>query len=542
MARGILITYPGYPYNMSSFMPDNGLANLAGALYAAGHEALILDYSTVDCIRRLFPESVAAALRSQDNLPDLREMDRELERQGEREVARVGDELATIIHDYRPDFVGFKLWNGDGCLGSIALARRLRQEFPRLKIVGGGPHVTFAVRPIVDYRKRFEALNDGTFDAIIQSEAEHLMPALAEFAIGKIPVSALPNALYRDGAYLRVNPMERVPDLDAMAPPIYDTTVYPAMEGDQKLCLVTLDESRGCPYGCDFCIQPVISGRKLRLRSAKSIVDEMERCIRSYGISAFRFAGSATPGKLLEGIATEILARGLKVRYSAFGRVNYARPGSFNLMRQSGLQALFFGVESGSQRILDTTMHKHARVEDMRETLKLSKKAGLFTVASFISPAPGEDEESWQATLDFMADVRPDAILVSPPGPVAGTPWFLHPEQFGFRLGENLIDGLLGFKFKMLFPADQWEYPDYWVDGKDTRQMARECMKMIGQVEQMGLLSMLSDDMYLMAQYCGVSPREYRNMTRRLCVGDYEPIAALVAKTNAAVRAEAAGN
>lgn len=541
MARGILITFPGYPYTMSSFMPDNGLANLAGALRADGHEVLILDYGTVSTMRRLFPETVASALRAPRGAPlDLPALEQELDARAQQELVRIGDELVRQVRSFAPDFVGLKLWNGDGCTGSIALARTLRREFPRLKIFGGGPQVMFAIKPIIEHTGRFDALEDGTFDALVQSEAEHIMPALARYAAGEGTLASIPNVLYADGTHIRINPVERVESLASLPDPVYDTGAYPSMEGDEKLHVLTLDESRGCPFTCHFCIQPLITGHRLRLRSAEAVVDEMERCVRQYRINAFRFAGSATPGRLLDEIADEVTARGMRVRYTAFGRVNYLQPGLFAKLKRSGLESLFFGVESGSQRILDEAMGKRVRVPQMREVLRAAREAGIFTVGSIIFPAPGETEETRAETIAFLQDVRPDGVPVCVPGPVAGTAWYTDRDRFGIRLSEGLEEALLSFKFRLLFPPDQWSYPDYWVDGKDVRQMARESSALIADIERLGILTMFSDDMYLMTRYCSLSPRAFRDDTQRwLCTGDWESVAALVAEINAAVHAEA---
>ena len=59
MAKGLLVSYAGYPYTPSSLMPDNGLASLAGSLIQAGHEVKILDYGTLDTVRRLIPKDIS---------------------------------------------------------------------------------------------------------------------------------------------------------------------------------------------------------------------------------------------------------------------------------------------------------------------------------------------------------------------------------------------------------------------------------------------------------------------------------------------------
>ena len=63
MARGILVSYGGYPYTTSSLMPDNGLANLLGSLFQSGHSGIAMDYGTVDTIRRLVPAEISGQLK-----------------------------------------------------------------------------------------------------------------------------------------------------------------------------------------------------------------------------------------------------------------------------------------------------------------------------------------------------------------------------------------------------------------------------------------------------------------------------------------------
>ena len=61
-ASVLLINYAGYPSSPNSLMPDNGLASLAAKLKAAGHRVKIIDYATVDTMRRLVPPSAQEKL------------------------------------------------------------------------------------------------------------------------------------------------------------------------------------------------------------------------------------------------------------------------------------------------------------------------------------------------------------------------------------------------------------------------------------------------------------------------------------------------
>jgi hypothetical protein len=235
MARALLISYPGYPYTPSSLLPDNGLANLAGALVEAGHEALVLDYGTVDTMRRLvLPElrrklgEVYDRLRSARekrtsglatawSLVRLRRLDRQLARHRAREVQRIAEETVSLVENEKPDFVGFKLWNGDGFDGPVTIAEHLKRRFPNLKLFAGGPHVDF-FRGLIFERTR-------AFDGLVFGEAEETIVQIGDYASGKGRLD-FPNLITPDGVERGIR---RINDLDSLPMPVYDEHVYPAM-------------------------------------------------------------------------------------------------------------------------------------------------------------------------------------------------------------------------------------------------------------------------------------------------------------------------
>ena len=75
-------------------------------------------------------------------------------------------------------------------------------------------------------------------------------------------------------------------------------------------------------------------------------------------------------------------------------------------MHKSGCVSLFFGVESGSQEILDKDINKGIKVEQIIRTLKMAKKANLITVASIITPCPHETPETLKQTLKVLVEAN----------------------------------------------------------------------------------------------------------------------------------------
>ena len=539
MAKGLLITYAGYPYTPSSLAPDNGLANLAGALISEGHQVRIMDFGTVSVMRRLYPPDLSSRVAPivgkvlqapgappPETQKQLADMVAALEQYQEAETRQIAEEVVQEVRRERPDFVGFKLWNGDGFSGSVIIAERLRQEFPQLKLYAGGPHATWFQELIYRHTRAFDALAYG--------EAEHTILALADHAAGKVRLADIPGLVHAESGPVQVNPPAPFLEMDGLPTPIYDEDVYPAMVGDEKLKLVVIDDSRGCPYGCGFCTHPVESGRKLRAKSAQRLVDDIERVINRYGLHAFRFAGSSTPGRLLAEAAREILKRGLKVRYASFGHFRSAEPERFRLMRQSGLMALFFGAESGCQELLDRAVGKGLNLQRVKETVRAAKAAGIFVACSMIVPLPFETEATLQESLRFLLELRPDSVPVQFPGLLPLTPWLNEPDRFGIEVNKDqyLFENV-AYKFKLLLPPAFWSPLPYKINGMGFQEFTALTAGFSAQLEAEGLLLNLSDDNALIAELAGMTPREYRDAARLWCVtGNAEAMQEMVRRAN----------
>jgi len=144
-------------------------------------------------------------------------------------------------------------------------------------------------------------------------------------------------------------------------------------------------------------------------------------------------------------IAEEILRRGLRVQYNSFGHFRSSNSRHFETLARSGLYSLFFGLESGSQQILDRAVHKGIRLEAAAETIKAAQAAGIFAAASMIVPLPFDTAETLAESLEFVKRVRPDAVPLQFPGVFPGTRWIEEPEKYGIEIDDveqYLLDNL----------------------------------------------------------------------------------------------------
>ncbi len=546
LRRWLLINYSGYPYTPSSLVPDNGLANLGGTLIASGRQVEILDYTTVSVLARYTPPSLRrrllrtwetacaddgkgmSALQKLRTVANLQYGEVVRQRAQARVIEEIGRQLVEKVRRDGIDAVGFKLWNGDGIRGSVALARTLRRNFPDLCIFGGGPHVDLFMEMMVE---RFDA-----FDAFGYGEGEETIVRLAEAGRNRAAYADIPNLLYRHNGKPVRTEQKMVEDLNQLPIPAYDPQIYPAMAGDEKVKIIVIDDSRGCRNHCAFCVHPMKSANRLRLKSIDRLIREIESIESCLGVRTFRFAGSCTPSPLLNEFAAELLKREKSYRYSSFAHIRQSADADYELWRKSGCLALFFGVESGNQEILNK-MQKGTRVEKMRPALNRAREAGIDVIAGLIHPAPGETPETAEETLALLRDTRPVGVMSTPPVVMPRTKWFDAPGEFGIEFDhDKYMDAILYWKVKFLMPPTFWKKLPFRIDGKKHSRILKECMAFARRVEKEGVMTSVTDESCLMSARIGMDVTEFRDEARlAFFAGDADRVAKMVSRVNAAL-------
>jgi anaerobic magnesium-protoporphyrin IX monomethyl ester cyclase len=161
--------------------------------------------------------------------------------------------------------------------------------------------------------------------------------------------------------------------------------------------------SRGCVYSCNYCSSSLIMGKKFRSRSPDNVVDEIEELINKYQITDFGFMDDTfmLNKKRANDIADEIKTRGLDVTFVASSRVDRVDSGLLQNLKNSGMKTIYYGVESGSQRILDL-MKKGITLKNAENAVKIAKNAGLEVLTSYIIGYPGETKDDINKTIDFF--------------------------------------------------------------------------------------------------------------------------------------------
>ncbi len=186
---------------------------------------------------------------------------------------------------------------------------------------------------------------------------------------------------------------------------------------------VIVETSRGCPYSCDFCVAPIHQGHKFRERSAKALVDEIERTHRELGVDFFYLWGDTVTlnVKSFTTFCDELIGRNLPIHWFGNARAdNLTDPAFVHRLKKSGCWMLALGIESESDDVRKD-MVKRLERQKIQTAFKNMREAGIRSFAFFIFGYPGETPATMEQTINYAIALDPDFANFYPAVPYPGT-------------------------------------------------------------------------------------------------------------------------
>jgi anaerobic magnesium-protoporphyrin IX monomethyl ester cyclase len=298
------------------------------------------------------------------------------------------------------------------------------------KIVLGGPHFNVT-------KEEFLGTSGVAVDYVMYSESDTSFVTFCQEYFGKRDFAAVPNLVRRSDAEIIANPiggfvddLDKLPfpDLSAGNPADYQMVYGRYDRAHSIMC------SRGCPYLCSFCDVFSIWGRKLRARTAKNVVDELEYNLDRHNIREFYFKDSTftVNYKWTYALIDEMKKRKLKVIWHCNTRVDRVNKDMLKAMKDVGLRGVYYGVESGNQAILDS-IRKKITIEQVKKAFRETDDLGLQANAYFMVGNPGETRETAEDSLKLALEIPATLVGVSPTIAYPGT------ESYEVGLKEGLI-------------------------------------------------------------------------------------------------------
>ena len=311
------------------------------------------------------------------------------------------------ISSMNPDVLGISAMTHEINTAS-RLAKEAKGLLPDIFTIIGGVHLT--ALPIETLR------GCPSFDLGILGEGEYIILEVLRLIEKKDSnFSRLKGVVYRNGSEVLLSePAERIADLDKLP--------FPAWHQFPNASEYIIVSSRGCPFSCIFCMQA--SGRKVRKRSAKKVVEEIEKVLAERAPERFLFYDETfTLDKdRVYKICGLIMEKGLNTRISwaVTTRVDSVDRDLLLKMREAGCNHIEFGVESGDQPVLDS-IKKNITLKQAEYAVGLAKELGFHTEGAFILGHPNETVSSAYKTIHFAAKLNPDIVQLGIMVPYPGT-------------------------------------------------------------------------------------------------------------------------
>lgn len=334
----------------------------------------------------------------------------------------------------------FNLQNG------LRVSRVIKQQNPDVLMVLGGRCTAFPSELIF-------RCNAG-IDIIIGGEGEGTMLDLCRRTASSSPFYDMANISYRKNAEV----IENENDADKLN---LDLLPFPAREflpNDRyrihppfniQSPITLLETSRGCPYKCIFCSL----SEKLRVRSSESVLGEIEQTMKDFAIKEIYFTDpnfTYNKERVIK-LCDKILKKGIKITWTCKTRIDLVDEDVLKMMRRAGCYMISYGVESGSQKILDS-LNKDITLDDIYRAFSLTAKEKIRTLAYILVGSPGENELTVRQTRQLLRKIKPDFVLFGE----------LLPDPASALVQKAVLDGKVTMK----------ELFDFYVFNKDIFNQA----------------------------------------------------------------------
>ncbi|HYK90169.1 MAG TPA: radical SAM protein [Acidobacteriota bacterium] len=356
--------------------------------------------------------------------------------------AAVDPDYLTAIERETEDALcfGVSLLTGPMIHGAINASERVKELHPDVQVVFGGWHPSL----LAD-----QTLRESFVDAVVRNQGELTFLELVLRLENGQGLDGVSGCSFKCGGRIFHNPDRPVARIDALPFPAYDLVDFDAYErasGERKLPFAS---SVGCPYACSYCTDTVFYGRRFNAYSARRVVDEVTQLVTRHHLNEVALLDSnfLVDGRRALEIARGFLEANLGFQWTFQASTDLLCRLSIDevcLLGRSGVKHIGFGTESGSEQVLLRMNKFHQRVDDMFETARKCRHAGIRTTFNLIFGYPGESDGDRRETFRVMGEIASefDNVTFSPNvfTPYPGIPIWKELRSLGLKEPQRLVE------------------------------------------------------------------------------------------------------
>ena len=295
----------------------------------------------------------------------------------------------------------------------IAISKQIRNDVG--KIIFFGTHALALPNQLLTEAK-------GVIDACMIGDTEETARRVCESYLKKKDISKVEGVVSIQDGVIYNNERGHPTDISTLNPParhLINNELYTLPNGELFTSVLV---SRGCPYNCSFCNAPFYHGMKVRKRSPEQVVEEIENVVKEYNIRWFLLASDlfTIDKKWVYSFCKLLKEKVIKVNWMCNSRIDTIDYDLLKTMKSAGCWMITFGIESGSQRMLDS-IGKHYSIEQIRRVIEDCSKLNIMSHGSFIFGLPGESRESIKDTISLTKSIPLDLAFFYLATPYPGT-------------------------------------------------------------------------------------------------------------------------
>lgn len=335
--------------------------------------------------------------------------------------------LQNVINDFKPGIIGFTCTTAS-IHRAHKIAADIKEISSEIKVVMGNIHPT--VLPD-------ETLADKNVDLVVRREGEITFLEYIQALDQSGSYEKIDGLSYRTNGHAIHNPdRDYIKDLDYFPKVNWDLL----LETQGNYSIEWVLSSRGCPYHCIFCSARSVSGYHYRMNSPERVLEEVDTVVKKYGKKFISFADDnfVVNKKRTRKICEMLIERGYNkhVKWLCQTRVDGVNEEILDLMRRAGCEYISFGIETGTQRMLDL-IRKQVKIERIEQAVELAHKTGIKTRGSFMLGLPTETYEDSLATINFALKLPLTAAKFNMAVPYPGTELLEIAKQEGLQVTDD---------------------------------------------------------------------------------------------------------
>jgi radical SAM superfamily enzyme YgiQ (UPF0313 family) len=331
------------------------------------------------------------------------------------------DLLLNEVAAFQPAVVGFSVITPNYPVARQQM-RALKLRYPDIQVIAGGIHASMFPEDLIA---------DGA-DAVVLGEGESVITELVVCLTEDRDPSHISGLVFRKqtGELVKTAGWSQTSALDDL--PFVDRRLYNLPRYTHHSMLA----SRGCPHHCAFCCNytGTIRNDGVAIRFHERVIDEMEHLRDAFGAREIFFADDIFLLRKhdIHQFCRSCTARSLGVRWIGQLRADRVDRAIATAMGEAGCQRIYFGIESGSEAILQRA-RKGMTKDQIRRGVRAAVDSGLRAKTGWIYGLPGSLAEQYES-IDFMLELRPHEISIHQLIPFPGTVYYNEPARFGIRI------------------------------------------------------------------------------------------------------------